>query len=438
VTVDGEHPEGGRGEQNPGGPVPDPDDRLWRHPSEIGRSATSFVAAAGRARARAGRVPDTRVVAVALLGGVIGTLLGVGVMAWSRGTGSPAPSSPDGAPTQPQLLAGATSLGTGLSGLVAKASPSVIGLRVAGGGGADEAGSAVVVGPGNLVLTARRLLRSRAVVTAQLAGGREEPATVVGEDVDSGLALLRVGGPPLTPLVLATSAVVNAGDTAVLVGRLRGAGPGQSPTTSVLMASTAAVARTRSAAPAEVPAHVVVGEIRSVDGDPTLSGVPVLGTIEADMLLDDDDIGGAVMDGRGELVGVTVASDDGNGGSSLAAPADIAQAVVAELASGGRVTRGYLGVEGGDAGADIARMLGLTGGAILTQVGSDSPAAAAGVRVGDVVTEVDGRDITNMARLRALLRMHHPGDTVRLVLSRRDETRTVQVVLANPQGGSGS
>ena len=436
VTVDGEHPDDGIGDEPTFGPVPDPDDRLWRHPSEVGRSSgpVQVLSAPPRAGLAGGRF-----LAVAAIGGVIGALLAVGVTAWSGGVGTSSTAGSGGPQAQPQLLVGATALGTGLSALVAKTAPAVIGVTVTGGGGPDEAGSGVVVGPGNLVLTARRLLRARATVTAQAPNGRQEPATVVGDDIDSGLALLRVGGPALMALPLATVASVNPGDMAVLVGRLRAVpnGPtarGLSPTTIVLASSVPVAAGGASAATVFSP-HVVVGEIRAVDGDPVVAGVPVLGTLEADMPSEEDDLGAAVLDGRGELVGVSVASDSGTGPATMATPADVAQAVLGELASAGQVTHGYLGVEGGDASTEAAHALGLDGGALVTDVKAGSPAAAAGVKVGDVVSQMDGRDISTMARLRALLRLHHPGDIIRLVLSRRDEVRTVQATLVRPAAG---
>lgn len=375
--------------------------------------------------------PDGRLMGVAMLGGIIGALLAVGLTAWSGGIGTSGSTetAATGSASQPQLFSGAPALGAGISALVAKVAPSVVAINAHGPDGATS-GSGVVIAPGNLVLTARRLLRNRASLTARVPSGQDETATVIGDDTDSGLALLRVAGPPLPVLSLASQTAVTAGDMAVLVGRLVATRPG-----SLTAGAVAPGTVTTLAAVSNGGAHVVVGEVRTVDGDPVLAGVPVLGILEADMAVDRDDLGAAVIDGRGTLIGVTVASDGGAGGASLATPSDVARAVVQELSSAGRVNHGYLGVDGGDASTELARSLGLAGGAVVTQVRTGSPAATAGVRAGDVVSAVDGRDVINMARLRALLRLHHPGDTVRLVLARRDETRTVEVTLGSPSTG---
>src|SRR6516165_4109559 len=144
--------------------------------------------------------------------------------------------------------------------------------------------------------------------------------------------------------------------------------------------------------------------------------------------------GGPSFDVNGKVIGVNTAIFSPSGGSvgiGFDVPADTAKMVVAQLKDKGHVTRGWMGVQIQAVTADIADSLGLkkAEGALVDEPQSGSPAAKAGILVGDVITAVDGKDVKDSRDLARRIGAMAPGSSLKLSILRNGETRTVMLTL---------
>jgi serine protease DegQ len=223
------------------------------------------------------------------------------------------------------------------------------------------------------ILTNNHVIDEADEIQVTLADGRTLEGEILGTDEDTDVALVRVPAENLTAIPMSDSASLRVGDFVVAVGNPFGLGQ-------------------------SVTDGLVSGLGRS--------GLPGLGFqnfIQTSASINPGNSGGALVNLRGELVGINTAifnprgSAAGNIGIGFAIPIDLARDVVRQLLNFGEVRRGTLGVETQEITAEIAQALGLKSrrGAVVTRVQSGTPAAAAGLRPGDVITALDGKAITS-------------------------------------------
>ena len=395
---------------NPGFcPPPHPDDRLWRHPSEmsahpivpIGASTPRLVdTPASPARRR----PWGAYAVAGALGAVIA---GGGVM--MLGVGERVVERPvtERVALNPTLtgLEGADSL----EGLRQRVAPAVVGIDVAGAdGGTARAGSGVVVRDDGIVVTSAALAAAGTSPTVRLPDGRTASAQVLGADQATGLAVLDLAGDGYTPSVLAGAGHMATGEQTV-----------------VLSAGDAA-----DAAPG-------TGSVASTERYLGPSGTALDG-VEITGAADDGALGGPVVDDQGVVVGIvtTVAA----GEAWYAAPVEVAHKVADDVLAGGTVDHSWLGIEGTDV-ADVpadestgtAGALGTTvppagGGTQVVSVVPESPAARGGLAPGDVIVALDGEPVTRMPDLLVRLRSRSPGDRVDVTVTRSDGSQVTLVL----------
>lgn len=402
---------------NPRGTPLHPDDRLWRHPSELASSGLPSALqpadlppdaghrshlAAGRGRAPAGgarasaRARD-RLAPVALAGAV-GALLTAGLLAVTGafdGGGDLLSGPPPGAATSSTVALAVRSQAAapGVAELADRLRPSLLAVSGTGTDGRPSRGSAVAIRPGH-VLTAARLVLGAGPLEVLVHGvGRR--ATLVGSDGDTDLAVLAVDGGGLTPASWGEAADLRPGDPAVAVSSPPAAEPG--PT---------------------VTAGIVSGVNRTL----TNAGTELRGLLQVDRPVPAEGAGGALLDQAGALVGITLPAAATTAAFGYAVPAEVARDVARQLLTRGRVAYPWLGVEGGDRG--------MNGGAVVQRVKPGSPAAASGLADGDVITEINGRATPSMGMLLLGLRLHQPGETVRLLVFRAGRPMEVLVTLA--------
>ncbi|GMU43113.1 MAG: Do family serine endopeptidase [Xanthomonadales bacterium PRO6] len=236
-------------------------------------------------------------------------------------------------------------------------------------------GSGVIVDAvRGLVLTNNHVVERADEVTVTLHDGRTLNAEIVGRDPDTDVAVLRVPAQRLTALALADSDRLRVGDFVVAIGNPFGLG------------------------------QAVTSGIVSALGRSGLRGLGYQNFIQTDASINPGNSGGALVDLRGELVGINTAifsPSGGNVGIGFAIPANLARNVMNQLLAFGEVKRGSLGVQAQDLDARLARVLGLEEGrgAVVTQVLPDSPADAAGLQVGDVIVRLDGKTIASAEEL---------------------------------------
>lgn len=382
---------------------PDPDDRLWRHPSEIGGSPRSAPPAARLANWGTGAASALGVAVVAATAlTMVGTLGGVG-----PATG-PAVSSATSAATP--VAQATTGLGGSMDAALDRVGRSVVAVQVLGPDRVTSV-SGVALWPGGLVVTVAHAVTGRSDLSAVLSDGSVVGASLVGADPATGVAVVRVGA-DLPPAATSSSASLRVGAQAVAVGAPSTRAGGPSVATGSVMALDTTVPAGGNAGP------------------------PLFGMIETDIDVGRVAVaGGALLDGQGMVVGI--ATDAGTRdrppllpGQGHAIPVELAQAVGEQIAAHGHAAHGWLGIEGHSLEPAQARTLGLAGGAVVGVVNEGGPAASAGIAEGDVVVAVRGRPVRSIGALVVELRMAAPGAAVEVEVVRGGGRRTFVVILA--------
>ena len=236
-------------------------------------------------------------------------------------------------------------------------------------------GSGVVVdAERGLVLTNNHVVEAADGITVTLADGRTVEGQMVGADPDTDVALVKIPANHLTALKLADSNQLQVGDFVVAVGNPFGLG------------------------------QTVTSGIVSALGRSGLQGLGYQNLIQTDASINPGNSGGALVNLRGELVGINNAIYSPSGGSvgiGFAIPSSLAGDVMHQLLASGKVTRGSLGVEAQDLGDTIVSAMHLSSnhGALVARVYPGSAAQAAGVKIGDVITAINGQAIPNSQAL---------------------------------------
>jgi putative serine protease PepD len=269
-----------------------------------------------------------------------------------------------------------------------------------GGGGSGGAESAtgtgfVYDGDGHIV-TNEHVIDGASSVSVKLSDGSTWKATVVGSDTSSDLAVLKISAPAskLTPLPLADSSAVQVGDGVVAIGN-----------------------------PFGLDGTVTSGIISAVDREIAAPDeTPIEGAIQTDAAINHGNSGGPLLNLEGKVIGVTAqiqSESGGNDGVGFAIPSNTVRSIADQLIATGKAQHALLGV-------NVKTAL---NGVAIASVESGSGADAAGLKVGDVITGVDGASVTTAERLRAVIAAHAPGDKLSLALLRGGKTQTVTVTL---------
>ena len=272
------------------------------------------------------------------------------------------------------------------------------------------AGSGVIVDARQgLVITNHHVIKNAAQVIVTLKDRRQLPATIVGADPATDIAVLKIDAPNLTAMKLGDSDHLNVGDFVVAIGNPFGLG--QTVTSGIVSA---------------------LGR----------SGLNIEGYedfIQTDASINPGNSGGALINLRGELIGINTAIIGPSGASvgiGFAVPVNMARGVMTQLVRFGEVRRGRLGIDFEDLAPDAAAVLKLptADGALISTVQPDSPAAKAGLRRGDVVLAFNGRPVRSGPDLRNRLGLTPVGENIELTVFRDGNKLTVKLQIAPPQG----
>ena len=281
---------------------------------------------------------------------------------------------------------------------------------------ARSLGSGVIVDAAQgYVLTNHHVIEGADEVTVTLSDGRTLSAEFIGSDPDTDVALMRIPAERLTAIPLAAASGLEVGDFVVAVGNPCGVG------------------------------QTVTSGIVSAVGRSNLPGLGFQNFIQTDASINPGNSGGALVNLRGELVGINTASFNprgsaaGNIGLGFAIPIDLARGVMQQLATTGEVRRGTLGIDTQTVDARLAPGLGLDAprGVVVTRLHGGSSAAAAGLRTGDVIVSANGERIDSSEALRNFQGLQPVDAAVALEVLRDGKPVAVNArLLALPRDGA--
>jgi putative serine protease PepD len=295
--------------------------------------------------------------------------------------------------------------------------PSVVTIEVGrSSAGPSGTGSGEFYQSGGYILTNNHVVAnaaSGAAIEVVLSDGQRVPATLVGRDPLTDLAVIKAPEAESPQVIaLGTSSDLQVGQPVVVVGAPLGL------SNSVTSGIVSALART-----VEVP------------GAGSSQNALLADAIQTDAAINPGNSGGALVNCSGQLVGVPSAGAavPGSGGGSIglgfAIPVDIAQAVANELIATGHVNHASFGIQVAPVTGPIAQRAGVTQGLYVTAVQANGPAASAGLRPGDIITEVQGQPATSPDQLVALTITMKAGDKVDLTYVRAGQTHETTVTL---------
>ena len=270
----------------------------------------------------------------------------------------------------------------------------------------QSAGSGVIFDArSGYIVTNAHVVENASEITVTLQDGRDLKADVVGSDEPSDVAVLKVKSDGLTQIALGDSSRVEVGDFAVAIGNPFGL------------------------------AHTVTSGIISGLSRSGINPDGYEDFIQTDASINPGNSGGALVNLKGELIGINTAilsRSGGNIGIGFAIPVNMAHSVMDQLIKYGSVKRGLLGVSMYTVTPDIAKSLGLKNseGALVSQVVDGSPAQKAGIRTGDVITAVNGQSVKSNGELRNAIGLLRVGDKVEVGLLREGKPIRVTAIIA--------
>ena len=265
---------------------------------------------------------------------------------------------------------------------------------VPGGDGSQQAqaeGTGYVVDKSGNIVTADHVVNGSTRISVRFHDGTTAKATLVGEDASTDTAVIKVSVPAgkLTPLSFADSSTVSPGEGVVAIG-----------------------------SPFGYAESITAGIVSGVDRDiQAPNGYTIPNTIQTDAAINHGNSGGPLIDSSGKVVGTNVqiavdgqSGEGANAGVGFAVPSNTVKSVVADLIAGKAVQHAYLGVAVGDSASG--------GGAQVGTVRAGGPAAAAGLKQGDVITAIDGVAVESANQLTVVISEHQPGDKIHLTVRR--------------------
>jgi S1-C subfamily serine protease len=277
-------------------------------------------------------------------------------------------------------------------------------------------GSGVIYDSAGHILTNDHVVSGAQQLQVSLPDKRSFPATIVGEDPATDLAVISISGDNLPVAQLGRSADMRVGDWVVAIGNALALPGGPTVTEGVVGAT---------------------GRTVQEPGQQNTAGPFLFDAIQTDAPINPGNSGGALSNLNGQVIGINtlVAAQAGPGvaaqGIGFAIGMDTAKPIADQLVSTGHVVHPYLGIAYGPLTPALAVRLGVntTSGVVIGQVVPGSPAAAAGLQAGDVIVAVDGQALSSESALAQALSQHKPGDSVTLTVIRSGQQMNVPVTL---------
>jgi len=272
-------------------------------------------------------------------------------------------------------------------------------------------GSGVIISPDGYILTNNHVIDKATDIKVMLADKRQFPGKVVGADPKTDIAVVKIDTNGLPTIPLGDSSRIAVGDYSFAIGNPFGVG------------ETATMG------------------IVSATGRNGLSIEDYEDFIQTDAAINPGNSGGALLDAKGELIGINTAilsgGSGGNQGIGFAIPVNMAKYVMDQILKHGKVIRGYIGVGIQEVTPDLAKAFHVTAekGALVGNVDNNSPGAKAGLQRGDVIEELNGQPVNGPNDLRLQVGTMAPGTTVQLKVNRNGQDRDVSLTLGEAPAG---
>lgn len=277
-------------------------------------------------------------------------------------------------------------------------------------------GSGVIISPDGYIVTNNHVIDGAVDIRVTMSNREVLSAKLVGADPLTDLAVIKVDGTNLPSVPWGNSAALHPGQTVLAFGN-----------------------------PYGFRFTVTRGIISALNRpNPDASDRRKPGEfIQTDAAINPGNSGGALVDARGELIGINtflISSSGSFSGMGFAIPAQIVQPTVETLIRDGKVTHAYIGIQIADVTPDNAKFFHMNKaeGALISQVEPDAPGAKAGLRTGDVITELDGKPVTDAGQLQMTVGQKRPGETIHLLVVRDSKPASIAVRLEALGGGKGT
>jgi S1-C subfamily serine protease len=348
-----------------------------------------------------------------IAGGLVGALVATGVFLATDDdpTTTTVSASAAGTVTRPSSTISETG---DIAAIIAKVEPAVVAITTGAGPGTGRggAGTGFVITADGYIVTNNHVVQGATRIAVAFTNGDELSATIVGRDSTQDLAVIKVDGTNLPTVELGDSDAVEVGDEVVAIGNALALEGGLSVTRGIIS-----------------------GLHRTVQTD---VGAPLTGMLQTDAAINPGNSGGPLVDAQGRVIGINTAIANPSSAQNVgfAIPISNAKPIVDDLRLGRTPT--FLGVATESVTPALAREqnLPVTAGAVVERVTADSPAGKAGIKNGDVITEIDGKKVSESADVLQIVRQHRPGDTVKVVVVRDGQTQTFEAELAARPAGS--
>ena len=278
-------------------------------------------------------------------------------------------------------------------------------------------GSGVIISNDGYILTNNHVIDKASSLKVELSDGRTLTGKMIGVDPQTDVAIVKIGATNLPTLSFANSDAARVGDLCFAIGNPFGQD------------------------------HTVTMGIVSAKGRKLEAGAYIQNFIQTDAAINPGNSGGALINAKGELIGMNTAilsggssfgGEGGNIGIGFAVPSNMAKQVADQLMKGGKVSRGYMGATLGSIPADAAPLLGLkeAKGAYIAGVAPKGPADKAGLKQEDVVTAIDGKKVDTFDELTTDVISRVPGSTVNLDVVRNGKPMSVKITLGQRPTGT--
>jgi putative serine protease PepD len=373
------------------------------------------------------------VLAAALVAAVVGAAVGAGVAYTLKSNSSSTSLGSANTSSATSSLNSDSANATAVTAVAAKVVPSVVTITVESPDGSGDEGTGIIISSTGQILTNNHVIAADettgSTLTVTFNSGKITPATILGADPSSDLAVIQATGVSgLTPATLGDSSKVAVGQQVVAIGAPLGL------TNTVTSGIVSAL--NRPVAP------------ESDDPSASTTSTAVLDAIQTDAAINPGNSGGPLVDLSGQVIGIdsAIASDGSDSGDSqagsiglgFAIPINQAKPIAEELIKTGKAPYALLGVGVVDPSATATHT-----GATVNSITASGPAANAGLRTNDVITAVDDQQIGDAESLVAAIRSYQPGTTVTLTYIRGSQTLTARITLGTapapaPTASSGS